>query len=431
MAINNTSNSVNVNATSGISATDSSTGVQQSGKPNTGVDAQVKKATNWSMNQVSRGNRNIENANGGGVAPMTPEQMAAQLQSPQARISSAIESCKTIAGNPGTPPEARIVYERMSLILEKTLDGCNGDFSSKNIGRELDCVLEGMGDLDYGYATVGKFNGELDDKDGKSVTGKMSTWDKEIHTDSIRVCRNLEISGKGVRVPNPCNTYEKIETKDEKGEDVIIKKFEESIVSKESSINGTTLKLSSGFTVRCDSGITPEQIYKQLNSDADTFSGDIHVHKLEPGTVLVRVFGQRQSPLRPCWCRADDSTSSVTCAKDLLEKLAVRPDWNGDGNMAVMIVPNDVDVMVAEGKIGTQICTYRTGVGGQEEVVQGETFTFSGGGTQLNILAKDQPDGKPPFAGDSDGVLKNNCMFCFRDTDMACVRNHLSQGQEQ
>jgi hypothetical protein len=137
MVINNTSSSVNVNATSGILATDSSAGVQQVGKPSTGVAELASK----SMNQVPGGNHVVRETNGGNVAPMTPEQRAAQLQSPQARISSAIESCKTIAGNRRIPAPARFVYKRMSLILEKTLDGCNGDFSSKNIGSVLNSAL--------------------------------------------------------------------------------------------------------------------------------------------------------------------------------------------------------------------------------------------------------------------------------------------------
>jgi hypothetical protein len=284
--------------------------------------------------------------------------------------------------------------------------------------------------LGYGEATVGKFNGDVDDEGGRSITGKTSTWEDD--AASVRVCEKLEIKKEGVEIENPPNMYSKKGVQTEKGDRDIYK----DITSANGSLEeGGTIEfmggeVRGGFTVRYDSGIDPQQIYKQLNSDADTFSGDIHVHKLEPGTVLVRVFGQGQSPLRPCWCRADDSTSSVTCAKDLLEKLAVRPDWNGDGNMAVMIVPNDVDVVVAEGKIGAQICTYKIEVGVGEKVVQEKDFIFSGGGTQLNILAKDQSNGYPPFAGDSAGVLKNNCMFCFRDTDMACVRNYLPQEQQ-
>lgn len=291
----------------------------------------------------------------------------------------------------------------------------------------------------------------LDDGPKGAETGKLSTRGND--QLSYNVCNNLEIptyhgSTEIKHCANECSSQflhdnsssieisvggssvpPNEETDDSK------KRFEQ-FKKQTSNLSDTSkpldkpveISVDKKFKITCDAGTTPSKCLKQFEEQANTFSGNIHVHKLEPGTVLVRVFGKGQSPLRACWSRLDDHpNSSVTCAKDLLNKLAVRPDWNGDGNMAIMIVPNDFDVFVAEGDIGHQIASYPTPQKqtSSSSEVDTKTFVFSGGGKQLNILTEDSDETKyPPFANDKTDKLKNNCMVCFRDTNMACVLNH-------
>ncbi len=181
-----------------------------------------------------------------------------------------------------------------------------------------------------------------------------------------------------------------------------------------------TFKKEDGKTTKYtwDAGFNPAEYSAQINRESNTFSGDVRIYKLEPGTVLVRVFGKGQSVKASCWCRADDSNSSVTCAKDLYEKLAVKAEWNGDGNLGIFIVPEGADIWVAEGKIAAQAEKYtgKTNVNGKD--VQGKhTFLYEGGGTQLNILTPNAPSQGTSFAGVEPQIF-NQCMFCFRNDNM-------------
>ena len=159
-------------------------------------------------------------------------------------------------------------------------------------------------------------------------------------------------------------------------------------------------------------GFEPKKYSGQLDYESNTFSGKVTIHKLETGTVLVRVFGAGQSVKTACWARLDDDKSSVTCAQDLYKKLAVKAEWNGDGNLGVFIVPEGVDIWVAEGKIASQAEKYTVEVGeGEIKDKQESTFLYEGGGTQVNILT---PDAAGTFAGVAPEIF-DQCMFCFRD----------------
>lgn len=120
------------------------------------------------------------------------------------------------------------------------------------------------------------------------------------------------------------------------------------------------------------------------------------------------------------WCRLNDPTSSFTSADDLYKKLAVKPEWNGDGNLGVFIVPKNADIWVAEGKIASQKEEYyefREGSDGKMEQTKGRHCLYKGGGTQLNILTPNESQHGNPyveFAG-VDSKILNDCIFCFRN----------------
>ena len=96
--------------------------------------------------------------------------------------------------------------------------------------------------------------------------------------------------------------------------------------------------------------------------------------------------------------------------------LAVKFEWNGDGNMAVLVVPNDIEIYFAEGTIASQIGEYSENIlKDNEDVEQKQTFIFQGGGTQTNILAKNVSGNYRPFANQTDKEIWKKIMFIFRD----------------
>lgn len=134
----------------------------------------------------------------------------------------------------------------------------------------------------------------------------------------------------------------------------------------------------------------------QLIREYNQFSGSIEIKKLEPGTVLVRDFGQKQSVKSSCWCLASDLNSAVNCDKDLQEKLAVLPSWNGGGNRAVFVVPKEPpEIYAAIGKIAQQ----------ENSTDYEEIVYHHGGGTQYNILTPN--DCAPNEVKDTSGGFAN------------------------
>lgn len=121
----------------------------------------------------------------------------------------------------------------------------------------------------------------------------------------------------------------------------------------------------------------------QLEYEYNQFSGDIEIKKLEPGMVLVRDFGQGQSVKGSCWCLAADLNSAVNCDKDLQTRLAVKPSWNGGGNRAVFVVPQEPPpIYVAVGTIAQQ----------ENDSDYKNIVYHPGGGTQYNILTPNDCD---------------------------------------
>ena len=143
----------------------------------------------------------------------------------------------------------------------------------------------------------------------------------------------------------------------------------------------------------------------------DTFSGNITIKKLEPGTVLVREFGQGQSVKGSCWCLATDLNSAVNCDKDLQTQLGVLPSWNGGGNRAVFVVPQEPPpIFVAVGTIAQQR---------NDNDYEGTVY-HPGGGTQYNILtpndcnANNVSDTSGGFA--NAGKAFDKCCFVITNT---------------
>lgn len=194
-------------------------------------------------------------------------------------------------------------------------------------------------------------------------------------------------------------------------------------------------------TYTWEDGIDPKKFSAQIARESNTFCGDVRIRKLEPGTVLVRVFGQGQSVKASCWAKLDDDSSSVTCTQDLYKKLAVKAEWNGDGNLGILVVPEGTDIYVAEGKIASQAEKYAAEVKRNGKNTQQQfTFLYEGGGTQVNILTPNLPrqeqvegpvteKGNKPlayetFAGIYPDVFEK-CMFCFRNDNIIAPKQSI------
>lgn len=119
---------------------------------------------------------------------------------------------------------------------------------------------------------------------------------------------------------------------------------------------------------------TKEKHLPQLSREINTFSGSITIRRLLPGEVLMRDIGKEQSVKASCWTKGNgkDFVHNGQC---LHQNLAVKPEWNGGGTLAIFIVPNEGEFYVAEGKIASQEIKGADG-----------SCVLKGGGTQLNIL---------------------------------------------
>lgn len=232
------------------------------------------------------------------------------------KLKSAIDGAKDIAGKNGISKEAKAVYE----CLEKILTGAKTeDFSSENIGKILRSIIEKPANLEYfgGTGTVGMYKARVDGEEwkpnqAKSITGYPSP-DASKHGGAL-VCINraraagIEPKFKEEIEINPQNVgvsfTRQVETgkTDSNGEAIKEEVFNAKSTKNELGLDTYKFNTSSGKEViyTCEDGFHPEQYTKQLNRDAASFSGNVNIHKLEPGTVLVRVFGQGQTVKAGC-----------------------------------------------------------------------------------------------------------------------------------
>lgn len=143
---------------------------------------------------------------------------------------------------------------------------------------------------------------------------------------------------------------------------------------------------------------TKKKYLSQLHREIDTFSGNVTIRKLLPGEVLMRDIGTKQTVKASCWTKGNGK-DFVHNGQSLHQNLAVKPEWNGGGTLAIFIVPNEVKFYVAEGKIASQ----------KIETFDG-TYEFKGGRTQLNILTPADKD----FAGNEE--IFNKCVAVIPNT---------------
>ena len=378
---------------------------------------------------------------------------SAKIQSAKEQITSAIEACNRITQQPGISPEAKAVYQRLGDILKEAFPQTNGDFSADHIATALSSALKTRTNLSTagGTGTVGMYHPDADGTEGGANQTRTThgvpapnAWEKNESTGEWDVPVDLGqkqcltslgkagISAVSVgkvgqesmsvddvlkNAPHPQNLggcdFSKI-PEDELSAHRYT--FQEKIATDKT--DKTPPKTT---TYTWEAGFDPKKYSGQLAYESNQFSSDVRIHKLEPGTVLVRVFGKGQSVKAACWARLEDVESSFTCAQDLYKKLAVKAEWNGDGNLGVFIVPEGVDIWVAEGTIASQAEKYTAKVGeGEKGKEQKSTFLYEGGGTQVNILT---PNSTPEmeekeepvfFAGVAPEIFAQ-CMFCFRD----------------
>ena len=391
----------------------------------TGIGERIKALGNAGMNlSVQQTQRKVT-------------QTSAKVQAAREQLTSAIEACDRTAKQSGISPEAKAVYRRLGNILKVITKDIGGDFSSQSIGVALSSALKVRSELSTlgGTGTVGIFDEEIDGSEYKVGIGQKRTdqgypatkpeecyarcvaTDLPSYSSSEKAIEAIKNS-KSPRLQN-------VKPKEKIFEDLTTTK---TTMSKNASfsykIEGKDpYKADGSFTKRgtltCPSGFPLDSYSSQLEREFNTFSGDVHIHKLEPGTVLVRVFGKGQSVKSSCWARLDDDKSSVTCAEDLYKKLAVMADWNGDGNLGVFVVPEDANIWVAEGKIASQFEKYTSTLASDKEQSQeteskGRTeskyFVYQGTGTQLNILTPNRRS----FGGVEPEIFEK-CMICFRN----------------
>ena len=93
-----------------------------------------------------------------------------------------------------------------------------------------------------------------------------------------------------------------------------------------------------------------EKYLSQLSREINTFSGPITIRKLLPGEVLMRDIGTGQTIKASCWTKGNGK-DFVHDGKSLHQNLAVKPEWNGGGTLAIFIVPNEGEFYVAEEKL--------------------------------------------------------------------------------
>lgn len=345
-------------------------------------------------------------------------------------------------------PEAKGVYTAAAVILGEVAK-CE-IFSAENIQK---AITEGLKKVNENKGTLKgrvalydaqedgeayKPNKQKKSTHGTSALKDLTKWDQkeekpiaqaEGTNEGMKLCKKIGIEPKTEKheienLPNPQNPTDfKINL------DIPIKTEGENKISYScNAINkdNEIIKTAQNLIITCPKDFKIENYIKQLKREFYTYSKNVNIHQLEPGTVLVRVFGKGQSIMASCWCNANDTTSAVTKAKDLYNTLAVKPEWNGDGNLGIFVVPEGVNIYVAEGKIASQVGTYAEyqtettdkSINGENQTKISEKsyyYVFEGGGTQLNILT---PNDNDNFAGVTNQEIFKQTMFVFRDDEM-------------
>lgn len=381
------------------------------------------------------------------VTQFKEEDPAAKARMTRANITKTQASTTELSNNCeiNKHESAKEVYKTTATVLGKI--AARGDFSSRSIGIALREAFEDpklgypSGKFEHGQKHVGMYKEDIDGGvygSGKSATEGYqppyinSRATVEANSDAcsecIKKCKDADVAPttkenhpeyfsednkiKNEALPNPQNpSLQKSEKIDDKWK-VTYNAFD-AVKPNDRQLefdkpNGTKGKYT------WPEGFDPKKYKSQLGRESSSYSDNVTIHQLKPGTVLVRVLGNGQSTKASCWSKLSDENSSFTCAKDLYTNLAVKPEWNGDGNLAIFVVPDDADIWVAEGKIASQVGSYTTVTKGETEKdgKNSQTFVFEGGGTQLNILTPDS--GKPGFAGIESEIFAN-CTFCFRN----------------
>jgi hypothetical protein len=85
---------------------------------------------------------------------------------------------------------------------------------------------------------------------------------------------------------------------------------------------------------------------------ADTFSGNVEYKEIPPGTVLVRYTCQRNIEPGAFWTELKDVRLSLG---EIRRDTAVLPDWNTDGAMEMLVVPESPKLHSFSGKTATQV----------------------------------------------------------------------------
>jgi hypothetical protein len=130
---------------------------------------------------------------------------------------------------------------------------------------------------------------------------------------------------------------------------------------------------------------------------AETFSGDVSYGRVPPGTVLVRYCQMGSVEPGQFWSELDDIALILN---DIRHGLAVAPEWNQDGFLEMLVVPEDIPLSSYLGKAATQILISTEGEGGKKYVPEGKADSpgnfFLAGGTKQHFIPREELQGEKP-----------------------------------
>jgi hypothetical protein len=130
---------------------------------------------------------------------------------------------------------------------------------------------------------------------------------------------------------------------------------------------------------------------------AGTFSGDVVFGKIPPGTVLVRYCQKESIEPGQFWSELDDIALILN---DIRQGLAVAPEWNQDGFLEMLVVPEDIPLESYSGKAASQ----KLSSGMDPNIVQ---YYFAdspdpgnfwlAGGTKQHFIPREALQGPDPY----------------------------------
>jgi hypothetical protein len=97
-----------------------------------------------------------------------------------------------------------------------------------------------------------------------------------------------------------------------------------------------------------------ESIIRELCRSQQSFSKNITINRLNPGEILVRCCEKGSNEPGSWWVKIGDMPLSIV---DVRDGIAVKSEWNQDGNLEFFIVPEGCNTIILEGPASSQKLT--------------------------------------------------------------------------